>query len=116
MNVYIPVHKNFLQLQYYILNSKLTSKNNVKHEVLHKDNKTQIRISAYVHFNALYRLLNRSIKHRISYTSARTEEETRSKKSDKKIIIFKHVSYKNVEHGGFLNKIMHFIIVILLRL
>lgn len=60
MNVYIPVHKNFLQLQYHILNSKLTSKNNVKHEVVHKDNKTQIRISAYVHFNALCRLLNRS--------------------------------------------------------
>lgn len=100
MNVYIPVHRNFLQLQYYILNSKLTSKNNVKHEVLHKDNKTQIRISAYVHVNALCTLLNRS-KHRISYTSVRTEEETRSKKSDKKIIIFKHVLYKNVEHGGF---------------
>lgn len=87
MNVYIPVHKNFLQLQYYILNSKLTSKNNVKHEVLHKDNKAQIRISPYVHFNALYRLLNRTLKHRISYTSVRTEEETRSKKSDKKMII-----------------------------
>lgn len=53
---------------------------------------------------------------RISYTSARTEEETRSKKSDKKIIIFKHVLYKNVEHGVVFNKIMHFIIVILLRL
>lgn len=49
-------------------------------------------------------------------TSARTEEKTRSKKSDKKIIIFKHVLYKNVEHGVVFNKIMHFIIVILLRL
>lgn len=48
-------------------------------------------------------------------------QQEQKKKQDlksltKRLIIFKHVLYKNVEHGVVFNKIMHFIIVILLRL
>lgn len=64
----------------------------------------------------MYRLFNRFIKYRIFYILVWIEEEIRFKKFDKKIIIFKYVLYKNVEYGGFLNKIMYFIIVIFLRL